>query len=96
MVWGMENDRVLQGTGGANCLPQWYTYMSSKSNTKKYKRLVREAVIRNSTEGAYAIKQAEVGEVVVVGSISEAQRRTLELSYSHIRYEKANLNHEGN
>ena len=35
-----------------------------KLNTKKYKRLVRVAVVRNSSLGPHAIQQAEVGKAV--------------------------------
>ena len=65
-----------------------------KSNKKKYKRLVRETVLRNSSVSACAIPQAEVGEAVQEGDIQEAQRRAMSLSYSNITYEKANLSHD--
>ena len=40
--------------------------------------------------GACAIQQAEVDEAVEAGYIKEAQRRAMQLSYSNIRYERAN------
>ena len=46
-----------------------FTYMFTKPNTKKYKSLVREAVLRNSGLGACAIQQAEVQEAVMAGDI---------------------------
>ena len=69
MVCGMRMT-VLQGVSDV------------KPNMKKYKRLVREAVVRNSTVGVHAIQQAEVGEAIEAGNICKAWGRPLQLSYS--------------
>ena len=58
-------------------------------NTKKYRHQIREAVLTNSGLGAWAIQHVEVGEAVVAGYIQEAGRRAMQLSYGHLRYEKA-------
>ena len=60
------------------CWPKW--------NTKKYKSLVREAVLRNSGQGAHTIQQAELGEAVAADCIQEAWRRAMQLSYASLRY----------
>ena len=67
-----------------------------KLNTKKYKSIVRETVLRNSGLGAHAIQQAEVWEAVATGDIQEAWRSALQLSCANLRYQKANLSHERN
>ena len=36
----------------------------TKPNIKKYQRLVREAMVRNSSAGACAIQQSEVGDAL--------------------------------
>ena len=48
-----------------------YTPCPPKPNTKKYKRLVKEAVVRNSIVGDHTIQQAEVDEAIEGGNISE-------------------------
>ena len=70
------------------CLP--------KPNTKKYRSLVKEAVLRNIDVGTHAVQQAEVGEAVSADDIQEACRRAMHLSYATIRYEKPNLAHVRN
>ena len=40
-----------------------------KQNTKQYKSLVREAVLRNNGLVACAVQQADVGEAVAAGDI---------------------------
>ena len=42
---------------------------SCKQNSKRYRSLFRETVLRNSGLGACAIQQAEVEEAVVAGDI---------------------------
>ena len=61
---------------------------SHKANTKKNKRLVTKAVVRNSSVGTHAIHQAEAGEEV---DIKEAWRRAMWLSCTNIKSEKVNL-----
>ena len=65
-----------------------------KQNMKKYKRIDREVVVRDSSVGECPMHQTEVGEAVLTHNISEACRRALQMSYSHIRSEKASLGHE--
>ena len=67
-----------------------------KQNTKKYKKLVREAVVRNTSAQTCNIQQTEVGEEIEAGNVSGAYRRVLKLSYNLIRSKKANLDHERN
>ena len=64
------------------------------NKTVRNVRLVREAVFRNSSIGACAIQQAEMGESIEVGNISDTQRRALQLSFMQIMSVKGNLAHE--
>ena len=65
-------------------------------NTKRYRSLAREAVLRNSGLGACSIQQMEMGGAVAAGDIQEAWRRAKQLSRANLRYEKANLACERN
>ena len=47
----------------------------SKLNTRNYNRLVREAVIRNSTVGSHFIQQTEEGEVFAADNFTEVWGR---------------------
>ena len=96
MVWGMKMREYCRESeiltiyhiGIHRCLP--------KPNTKKYRHQVRETVLRNSSLGACVIQQAEVGGAVATGNIQEAWRRAMQLSYSNLRFEKANITNEKN
>ena len=70
MVWGhimteycrVSEVLIVYCSGMQKCPP--------KPNTKKYNRLVREAVVRCSSVGASATYPAKVGETVEAGIIS--------------------------
>ena len=70
--------------------------MSSQTRHKIYRKQVRDAVLRSRGIGAQGIQQAEVGQAVANGDISEAWRRAMWLSYANIRSEKANISQERN
>ena len=84
---GMKNDRVLQESE-IHMLFQLWTHVSAQAKHKKYKSLVREAVLRNSGVCACALQQAEMGQAVAAGDIQEVWRRVMHLSYANLRYEK--------
>ena len=69
---------------------------SPKWNSKRYRTLVREAVLRNSGLGAHVIQQAEVEEADLSGNIQEAWKRAIQLSHVSLRYENAHLACERN
>ena len=56
--------------------------MSAPKQNTKYKTLVREVVVINSSVGAHIIQQA-VSEAIKADNICEAQSTALYLSYSH-------------
>ena len=65
-----------------------------KPDTNKYRKQVRDALLRNSGLDAHGIQQAEVGQTVVDSDIKEAWKRAMQLSYTNIRSEKANVAYE--
>ena len=67
----MKNGRMLQGKGGTYGIPSSNTpYMHPpKSNTKRYKSLVRAAMVGNSSKGSGAIQQAEMHKTVLACDI---------------------------
>ena len=67
-----------------------------KPDTKIYRKQVRDAVLRNSGLGAQGIQQTEVGQAVGDGNIREVHKRTMWLSYTNIRSEKAKISWERN
>ena len=67
-----------------------------KPDTNKYNKWVRVAMLKKSGLGACGIQQAEVGQAVAGSDMNEALRRTMQLSYTNIRSEKAKFAHERN
>ena len=53
----VSEELIIYNPGTHTCLP--------KPNTKKYTRLVREFVVRNSSVGVFTIQQVDAGEAVL-------------------------------
>ena len=62
-----------------------------KPNIKKYRLQIREAVFQNRGLGGCTIQQAKIDETVTACDIQEPWRGKIILSYTNLRYEKAEL-----
>ena len=65
-----------------------------KPDTNKYRKQVRNAVLRNSGLVACGNLQAKVGQAAADGEMREAWRRAMELSYTSIMSKKARVAHK--
>ena len=94
MVWDIKMTKYCRESeiftiypiGTHSCLP--------KPNTKKYGCQGREADLRNSGLGTFALQLAEVDGAVEAGDILQAWRRAVQPCYTNLRYKNRSIGPE--